>query len=138
MEEKFLTFEIEHAPRNENRFVDTLAALGSQIIFEGSSTNIEVSKRKESIIEMLKEKFQEEQGEGDWRIPIKETLVKRDDAAELKMLKENALVKEELYRRMPGGILSRCVGQEEAQRKLKEIHNKTCGSYGEVSLYRRL
>ena len=58
MEEKFSTFEIEHTPRNENRFADALAALGSQIIFEGSSTNIEVSKRKESIIEVLKEKFQ--------------------------------------------------------------------------------
>ena len=65
MEEKFSTFEIEHAPRNENRFVDASAALGSQIIFEGSSTNIEVSKREESIIEVLKEKFREEQGEGD-------------------------------------------------------------------------
>ena len=94
MEEKFSTFEIEHAPRNENRFTDALAALGSQIIFEGSSTNIEVSKREESIIEVLKEKFWEEQGEGDWRIPIKETLVKRDDAAELKILKDYALVKE--------------------------------------------
>ena len=59
MEEKFSTLEIEHAPRNENRFADALAALGSQIIFEGSSTNIEVSKREESIIEVLKEKFQE-------------------------------------------------------------------------------
>ncbi|XP_050253089.1 uncharacterized protein LOC126699371 [Quercus robur] len=62
MEEKFSTFEIEHAPRNENRFADALAALGSQIIFEGSSANIEVSKREESIIEVLKEKFREEQG----------------------------------------------------------------------------
>ena len=33
MEEKFSTFEIEHAPRNENRFADALAALGLQIIF---------------------------------------------------------------------------------------------------------
>ena len=65
MEEKFSTFEIEHAPRNENRFADALATLDSQIIFEGSSTNIEVSKREESIIEVLKEKFREEQGEGD-------------------------------------------------------------------------
>ena len=112
--------------------------MGSQIIFEGSITNIEVSKREESIIEVLKEKFREEQGEGDWRIPKKETLVKRDDAAELKILKDYALVKEELYRRMPGGILSRCVSQEEAQRKLKEIYDKTCGSCGEVSLYRKL
>ena len=46
MEEKFSTFEIEHAPRNKNRFADALAALGSQIIFEGSSANVEVSKRK--------------------------------------------------------------------------------------------
>ena len=60
MEEKFSTFEIKHAPRNENRFADALAALGSQIMFEGDSTRVEVSKRKESIIEMLKEKFQEE------------------------------------------------------------------------------
>ena len=30
MEEKFSTFEIEHAPRNENRFADTLATLGSK------------------------------------------------------------------------------------------------------------
>ena len=57
MEEKFSTFEIEYAPRNENRFADALAALGSQIIFEGDSTKVEISKRKESIIEILKEMF---------------------------------------------------------------------------------
>ena len=58
--------------------------------------------------------------------------------AELKALKDYTLVGGELYRRMPGGVLSRCVGQEEAQRKLKEIHDKTCRSCGKVSLYRRL
>ena len=57
MEEKFSTFEIEHTPRDENRFANALAALGSQIIFEGDSTRIEVSKRKKSIIEILKERF---------------------------------------------------------------------------------
>ena len=57
MEEKFSTFEIEHTPRDENRFANALAALGSQIIFEGDSTGIEVSKRKKSIIEILKERF---------------------------------------------------------------------------------
>ena len=59
MEEKFSTFKIEHAPRNKNRYADALAALSLQIIFEGDNTKIEVSKRKESIIEMLKERFQE-------------------------------------------------------------------------------
>ena len=60
-----------------------------------------------------------------------------EDAAELKILKDYAPVKEELYRRMPGGVLSRCMGQKEAERKLKEVHDKTCGSCGEVNLYRR-
>ena len=61
-----------------------------------------------------------------------------EDAAKLKILKDYSLVREELYRRMPGGVLSRCVGQEEAQRKLKEVHDETYESCKEVSLYRRL
>ena len=138
MEEKFLTFEIEHALRNENRFADALATLGSQIMFERGSTRVEVSKREESIIEMLKERFQEEHCERDWQIPIREALMGEEEAMELKILKDYALVKGELYRRMPGGVLSRCVGQKEAWRKLKEVHDKTCGSYGEVNLYRKL
>ena len=40
--------------------------------------------------------------------------MKEEDAAELKALKDYALVKGELYRRMPGGVLSRCVGRVEA------------------------
>ena len=114
MEEKFSTFEIEHAPRNENRYVDALAMLGLQIVFEGDSTRIEVSERKESIVEMLKESFQEEQCEEDWRIPIKEALTREKDMAELKALRDYALVRGELYHRMPGGVLIRCVRQEEA------------------------
>ena len=52
--------------------------------------------------------------EGDWQIPIREVLMRGEDAAELKILKDYALVKEELHRRMPSGVLSKCVGQEEA------------------------
>ena len=64
--------------------------------------------------------------------------MKEEDAVELKALKDYALMRGELYHRMPGGVLSRCVGRVEAQRKLKDVHDKTCGSCGEVSLYRRL
>ena len=138
MEEKFSTFEIVHTPRNENWFADALAVFGSQIIFEGDSTRIKVSKRKESIIEMLKERFQEKQCEGDWRIPIKEALTDEEDIAKLKMMEDYTLVRRELYLRMPGEVLSKCVRQEEAQRKLKEVHDKTCRSCGEVNLYHRL
>ena len=64
--------------------------------------------------------------------------MKEEDTTELKVLKDYALVRGELYCRMPEGVLSRCVGQEEAQRKLKEVHEKTYGSCGKVKLYRRL
>ena len=81
MEEKFSTFEIEHALRSKNRYVDALAMLVSQIAFKGCNTRIEVSKQKESIIEMLKERFQEERCEEDWRIPIREAMLKAEDMA---------------------------------------------------------
>ncbi|XP_075644429.1 uncharacterized protein LOC142615578 [Castanea sativa] len=138
IEERFSTFEIEHTPRGENRFTDALAALGSQIIFEGNSAKIDFSKRRESITEVLMEKFQEEQCKKDWRNPIKKALIKEGEPTELKALKDYTLVGGELYRRMLGGILSRCVGKKKAQRKLKEMHEKTCGSCGKISLYRRL
>ena len=114
MEEKFSTFEIEHALRSENQYADTLVAIGSQMVFEGSSTRIEVNKRKKSIIEVLKERFQEEKCEENWRIPIREALIREENMAELKALKDYVLVKGESYRRMPGGILLRCVRQEES------------------------
>ena len=95
MEEKFSTFEIEHALRNENRFADALAALCLQIMFEGDSTRVEVSKRKESIFEMLKERFREEQCIGDWRTAIREALMKEGDTTELNVLKDYVLRSEE-------------------------------------------
>ena len=74
------------------------------------STRIEVNKRNEFIVEMLKERFQEEQCEEDWRIPIKEALTREEDMVELKALKDYALVRGELYCRMPSRVLPRCVG----------------------------
>ena len=40
--------------------------------------------------------------------------MKEEDAAELKVLKDYTLVRGELYRRMLGGVLSRCIRQEKA------------------------
>ncbi|XP_050252357.1 uncharacterized protein LOC126698893 [Quercus robur] len=78
------------------------------------NTRVVVNKREESIIEVLKERFREEMCKRDWRIPIREALMKEEGAAELKVLKDYALVRGELYCKMLGGVLSRCIGQEEA------------------------
>ena len=64
--------------------------------------------------------------------------MKEEDATELKVLKDYTLVRGDLYCRMLGKVLSRCVRQEETQRKLNEVHDKTYGSYREVNLYYRL
>ena len=63
---------------------------------------------------MLKERFQEEQCEGDWQILIREALMKEEHVTELKVLKDYTLVRGELYCRMPDGVLSKCVVQKEA------------------------
>ena len=46
---------------------------------------------------------------------MREALSRDGDMAELKTLKDYVLMKGELYRKMPGGILSRCMGCEEAK-----------------------
>ena len=63
--------------------------------------------------------------------------MKEGDMADLKTLKDYTLMKGELYRRMSGGFLSRCVGQEEALRELKEVYGRTYGFCCEINLYRR-
>uniref|UniRef100_A0A2N9FDC7 Reverse transcriptase domain-containing protein n=1 Tax=Fagus sylvatica TaxID=28930 RepID=A0A2N9FDC7_FAGSY len=57
---KFNTFEIEHAQRNENRYADALATLGSQIVFESEEMECHhLQKDREPITESLKKEFEE-------------------------------------------------------------------------------
>ena len=63
---------------------------------------------------MLKERLKEEQCEGDWQILIREALMKEENATEIKVLKDYTLVRGELYRKMLGEVLSRCIRQEKA------------------------
>jgi ribonuclease HI len=139
LEEKFATFEIEHAQRNKNRYADALATLGSQMAFEGQKIDITINKKVKPITELLKEEFEElSLGEEDWRMPLKAKLVSPVAAADFKEIKDYTLISGELYRRLPGGVLARCISIQEAKRKLIEVHEKTCEAEGGISLYRRL
>uniref|UniRef100_A0A2N9J9P3 RNA-directed DNA polymerase n=1 Tax=Fagus sylvatica TaxID=28930 RepID=A0A2N9J9P3_FAGSY len=115
-EARFSTFEIEHAQRNENRYANALATLGSQIAFEG----------------------EEMDDQEDWRAPIKAKLMSPAGTADLREIKDYTLISGDLYRRLPGGVLARCISLEEAKQRLSETHEKTCGDGGTISLYRRL
>ena len=57
---------------------------------------------------------------------------------QLKCFKDYTLVAGELYRKFLGGVLARCLGLSESGKRLREVHEKSCGSNGTVSLYRRL
>uniref|UniRef100_A0A2N9ENH5 Integrase catalytic domain-containing protein n=1 Tax=Fagus sylvatica TaxID=28930 RepID=A0A2N9ENH5_FAGSY len=58
--------------------------------------------------------------------------------ADLKVLKDYVLIAGDLYRRLPRGVLARCVNLQEAAKKLIEVHEKCCEFRDGVNLYRRL
>lgn len=80
----------------------------------------------------------EESGEDDWRSVIKKEMGKLKHGGTIKELKDYTLLEGELYRRQPGGILSRCISKKEEKLKLKELHNQTYRVIEKVSLYRRM
>ena len=113
--------------------------MGSQISFEGPKVDVTINKRSEPIIDLLKEEFEEQLLDTeDWRTPIKAKLMSLKGVADLKTLKDYVLIASDLYRRLLGGVLARCVNLREATRKLIEVHEKSCEFSDGVSLYRRL
>uniref|UniRef100_A0A2N9I5K1 Uncharacterized protein n=1 Tax=Fagus sylvatica TaxID=28930 RepID=A0A2N9I5K1_FAGSY len=139
LEEKFDTFEISHAMRCENRYADALATLGSQVSFEGLRVDVTIDKRSMPITDLLREKFKEQNLDAeDWQTPIKAKLMSPEGVVDLKVLKDYVLIAGDLYRRLPGGVLARCVNLQEAAKKLIDFHERCWEFRDGVSLYRRL
>ena len=53
-------------------------------------------------------------------------------------MKDYTLIEGKLYRRLPGGILSRCINEKEGKSRLEELHSQVCGVVEKISLYRRM
>ena len=110
LEEKFSTFEVTHALRSENCYADALAALGSQVAFEGPTTDVTINKRSIPITDLLREEYeQQDPDKEDWRTPLKNKPMSPKGVADLKALKDFVLISGDLYHRLSGGILARCV-----------------------------
>ena len=56
----------------------------------------------------------------------------------IKELRDYTLIERELYRRLPGGILSRCINEKEGKLRLEELHSQACEVAKKISLYRRM
>ena len=139
LEDSFEEFNIEHSLRSDNRFADALATLGSKVRFEGATTDVTIVKRPIPVVQMLKEYFFDQQlGQIDWRSSIKEALLSPDEKDHLKVLKDYDLMVGELYKKLPGEVLARCLSPGESTKRLKEVHEKSCGPSGSISLYKCL
>ena len=107
--------------------------------FEGQKIDITINKKVKPITELLREEFEElSLDEEDLRVPLRTKLMTPVVAADFKEIKDYTLIYGELYRRLPGGVLARCISIQEAKRKLIEVHEKTCQGGGGISLYRKL
>ena len=56
----------------------------------------------------------------------------------IKELKDYTLIEGELYRRLPGGILSRCINEKERKLRLEKLHTQVYKIAEKISLYRRM
>ena len=139
LEESFEEFNIEHSLRSDNRFVDALATLELKVRFEGATTDVTIMKRPIPAIQMLKEEFFDQPLEQiNLQSSFKEALLTPDEKDHLKVLKDDALMAGELYKKLPEGVLARCLSLGESNKRLKEVHEKSCGSSDFVSLYKHL
>ena len=111
--------------------------MGSQVPFEGRNTLIRIGKQEHSIIKILQKASPGESRQWDWRSKVKEKMKKEGLGRSIKELREYALIEEELYRRLPGGILSRCINEKEGKLRLEKLHTQVCGITEKISLYRR-
>lgn len=118
-----------------------MATLGSRLNLTKDATSVNVSRKDTSIIQTLAEQLKEgkdELLEEDWRLPIRNVLAAPEVNGALKYLKEYIILSGELYKRLPRGVLARCVKFGEAKQQMEEIHKEICGVEGVTSLYRKL
>ena len=109
----------------------------SQVPFEGRDTLIRIGRQKHSIIKILQKASPGEFRQWDWS-EVKEKMKEAGPMGSIKELREYALIEGELYRRLPGGILSRSINEKERKLRLEKLHTQVYGIAEKISLYRRM
>ena len=99
---------------------------------------IRVGRQEHSIITILKRMFPQEPEQQDWRSGVKEKMKEVGYEGSIKELKNYTLIEEELYKRLPRGILSRCISEKKGKLRLEELHSQTYGVMEKISLYMRM
>ena len=82
--------------------------------------------------------YPRESKQWDWRSEIEEKMKEARPERSIKELRDYTLIEGELYRRLPGGILSRCINEKEGKLRLEELHTQAYGIAEKINLYRRM
>ena len=82
--------------------------------------------------------YPRESKQWDWKSQIKEKMKEARPGGSIKELRDYTLIEGELYRRLPGGILSRCINEKEGKLRLEELHTQACEVAEKINLYRRM
>ena len=82
--------------------------------------------------------FLEELEQQDWKGEVKEKMKEVGYEGSIKELRDYTLIEGELYKRLPEGILSKCISEKEGKLRLEELHNKACGVVEKIILYKRM
>ena len=91
-----------------------------------------------SIIRILKRMFPGGPKQQDWKSEVKEKMREIGFGGSIKELRDYTLIEGELYRRLPGGILSRCINEKEGKLRLEELHSQAYEVAKKISPYRRM
>ena len=59
----------------------------------------------------------------DWRNEVKEKIKEARHGGSIKELRDYTLIEGDLYRRLPGGILSKCINEKGGKLRLEELHS---------------
>ena len=82
--------------------------------------------------------YPRESKQWDWKSKVKEKMKGAGPKRSIKKLRDYTMIEEELYRRLPGGILSKCINEKEGKLRLEELHTQACRIAEKISLYRRM
>ena len=99
---------------------------------------VRIGKQEYAIIRILQKMYPGESKQWDWRSEIEEKMKEAKPERSIKELRDYTLIEGELYRRLPRGILTRCINEKEGKLRLEELHTQACGIAKKVSLYRKM
>jgi hypothetical protein len=137
MLDKLDRYSITHIPREANVTANALAQQASG--YEVKKGRFKVRRRPTSESMMLIEDCVENQEREIWRRELIEYISHPEDGQGRKVWRQvlsYTVINGEIYRRTVGGLLLRCLNEDEAKIAMGEVHEVMCGMHQSITKMR--